>query len=188
MFRKALQFFQQQVLSNSSRRFLFVFISLYLLLSRFNWAFEGIVTPKNLYIPFVDHYLNYMRWLSSMLLAVSSWILELMGFQTFVFENWIRVAGRGGIVLAYPCLGFQIMSFFTAFVIAFPKPRKSRLRFLIGGLLAFQILNIIRFILLSLYWKGSSYVLDHHDLFNLVIYIILMISIFIWINTGERVR
>ncbi len=120
-------------------------------------------------------------------MQTSASIIRAMGEQVFTTEIWFRVVGRGGFVMAYDCLGYGVMSFFTAFVIAFPKPIKSKLWFLPAGLLLIQTLNVIRFVFLGLYWRQSELktIIDHHDLFNIVLYIVLMIVLYFWLNSGK---
>lgn len=79
------------------------------------------------------------------------------------------------------------MSFFIAFVIAYPKKLSSKLWFLISGLLGIQFLNIIRFVLLALFWsKKTNQVIDHHTIFNIIIYILIMICLYFWVKSKDR--
>lgn len=114
----------------------------------------------------------------------TAFVLRQFGEQVFTTDTWMRVSGRGGFIMAYDCLGFGVMSFFTAFVIAFPKPLKNKYFFLPTGLLFIQALNILRFILLGKFWKHShlKQIIDHHDLFNIILYLSLMVVIYFWIN------
>jgi len=167
-------------------RFLMLFLGLFILLYYFNIFYIGIVTPGGYYSPFLDTYLNYIEGLRYVLLQSSAEILKLAGYQVFTTDIWLRVVGRGGIILAYDCLGYGVMSFFTAFVIAYPKALKSKLWFLPLGLVLIQSLNIIRFVLLSLYWRhsGLKSFIDHHDLFNIILYIALLGVMFVWVRKG----
>ena len=93
------------------------------------------------------------------------------------------VAGRGSIQVVYKCLGLGVISFFTAFVIAYPKTLKAKVIFIIAGILVLQFLNILRFMFLAVYWaKAGTTTLDHHTIFNLVIYLIIAISIYFWMK------
>ncbi|HEX3386960.1 MAG TPA: hypothetical protein VHS53_17290, partial [Mucilaginibacter sp.] len=97
------------------------------------------------------------------------------------------VAGHGIIQLVYSCLGLGIMSFFTAFVIAFPKKLRSKIIFYFSGIVIFQILNIIRFVVLALFWKSTrGIILDHHTIFNILIYVLIGISLYFWIKDGDK--
>ena len=87
------------------------------------------------------------------------------------------------IDVVYSCLGLGVMSFFSAFVIAYPKKLKPKLIFLASGILCIQLLNVIRFVLLALLWdKKSGMILDHHTIFNITIYLIIGISLYFWVK------
>ena len=177
----------RRILQNRTYRFLIIFLSLFCFLYYFNIIFIGLVAPGGYYTPFLAQYLNYIEGLRYALMQSSASIVRALGEQVFTTELWMRVTGRGGFIMAYDCLGFGIMSFFTAFVVAFPKPLKTKFWFLPAGLLLIQSLNIIRFVLLGLYWKqsGLKAVIDHHDLFNIILYIILMIVLYFWVNSNQ---
>src|ERR1700761_4224866 len=136
---------------NSPVRFAVLFISLFLLFYYFNILFFGITSPGNHYLPFLADHLNYIAALRWFLLQSSAGLLRLFGFSTLTNNNELLVVGRGIITLVYTCLGLGVMSFFAAFVLAYPKPTKPKFIFLISGLLIIQLLNIIRFALLVLF-------------------------------------
>jgi exosortase/archaeosortase family protein len=78
------------------------------------------------------------------------------------------------------------MSFFAAFVIAYPKQLKSKLIFLFTGLICIQVLNVLRFVLLALFWdKKSGAILDHHTIFNVVVYIVIALSLYAWVKRDD---
>ena len=177
-----------RVWHDSLYRFLIILLAVFSCLYYFNQFYIGITAPENIYIPFLDQHLNYISGLRYVLMHSSAWVLEQFGFSTFTTDYWLRVSGRGGVVVVYSCLGFGVMSFFTAFVIAWPKSLKSKAWFLPVGLLLIQLLNITRFILLSLYWKKSAFrgVIDHHDLFNIILYLILLCVIYLWAHKDKH--
>lgn len=174
---------------NTTYRFLVLFLGIFVFLYYLNIAYNGIVAPGGFYNQFIAENLNYVEGLRFVLLESSALILKALNFQVFTTDIWLRVAGRGGIIVAYDCLGFGVMSFFTAFVLAYPKPSKSKMWFLPVGLILIQSLNITRFILLALYWRSSDLksFIDHHDLFNIILYVILLVVIYLWINKKELV-
>jgi len=72
-------------------------------------------------------------------------------------------------------------------VIAYPKKTKSKLIFLFTGLVCIQALNVLRFVLLALLWdKKSDQILDHHTIFNIVIYTIITISLYFWVKHEDK--
>ncbi len=169
---------------NPTYRFLILFLGLFAFFYYLNIAVIGLAAPGGYYVPIVANYLNYIDGLRYCLMQSTAFILKLLGEQVFTTDTWLRVSGRGGFIMAFDCLGYGVMSFFSAFVISFPKPPKNKYFFLPLGLLFIQSLNIARFVLLGLFWKQSNLkqVINHHDLFNIILYLALITLIYIWIN------
>jgi exosortase/archaeosortase family protein len=168
-------------------RFLLVFLSLFVVFYYFNVVFFGITSPGNHYVAFLDEHLNYIRLLRHFLLNATAHVLGWMGYTAITSDTELLVVGHGIIKLVYTCLGLGVMSFFTAFVIAFPKKLKPKLIFWASGIVIFQVLNIIRFVVLALFWKSTrGIILDHHTIFNIFIYILIGISLYFWIKHDDR--
>lgn len=172
---------------DSPVRFLLIFISLFVVFYYFNIVFFSFTSPGGKhYVPFLDEHLNYIRLLRHILLGITAHILGWFGFTTITSDIELLVVGKGSIQLVYTCLGLGIMSFFTAFVVAYPKKLKLKLIFLICGLAVIQLLNIIRFILLALFGKGTrGIILDHHTIFNITIYIIIATTLYLWVKHDD---
>jgi exosortase/archaeosortase family protein len=159
--------------------FLFLFGFFYY----FNITFFGITSPGNHYCRYLDEHLNYIRGLRHALLNAASWSLNAGGATSITNDMELMVVGHGTIRVVYSCLGLGLMSFFAAFVLAFPAKLKPKLLFLVTGLLTIQVLNVLRFILLALFWKKQSGVIvDHHTIFNIIIYILIIISLYFWVK------
>jgi exosortase/archaeosortase family protein len=164
-------------------RFIAIFLVLFIAFYYFNIFFFGITSKGNHYNAFLDNHLNYIRVLRHGLLRSSAFIIDLFGFTSITNDYELLVAGHGTLRVVYSCLGLGVMSFFAAFVIAYPKNIRSKLLFLIPGLISIQLLNIARFVLLAILWdKKSGLIVDHHTIFNLIIYIIIVISIYFWVK------
>jgi exosortase/archaeosortase family protein len=163
-----------------------VFLILFGLFYYFNVFFFGVTSVGKHYNAFLDEHLNYIRLLRHLLLAVTRYIINLFGFTSISNDYQLLVAGHGTIDVVYTCLGLGVMSFFTAFVIAYPKTIKAKLLFLLSGLLCIQLLNVLRFVLLAIFWdKKSGMILDHHTIFNVIIYLIIAISLYFWIKHDD---
>jgi len=170
----------------SPLKFIFRFLALFLIFYYFNILFFGITNPGKHYYPFLGNHLNYIQGLRWLLLSISGQVLTWLGFSAIHNGTELLVAGKGAIVLVYSCLGLGLMSFFAAFVIAYPKKTKQKVIFLIAGILAIQFLNIMRFVLLALFWnKNSSRIVDHHTVFNIILYIIIMTSLYFWVKQND---
>ncbi|HTE00565.1 MAG TPA: hypothetical protein VK668_14825 [Mucilaginibacter sp.] len=171
----------------SPLRFIIIFLGLFLILYYFNIFFFGVTSAGNHYNAFLAEHLNYIRGLRYILLHTSAQVLNWMGYTAITSEYEMLVVGHGIIQLVYSCLGLGVMSFFTAFVIAYPKKLKVKLLFLVSGIFIIQLLNVLRFILLALFWrKQSGVIVDHHTIFNIIIYIIIAISLYFWVKHDDN--
>lgn len=181
----------KKIWQNPSYRFVILFLGLFMLFYYFNIFYMGITAPGNYYSPFIDEHLNYIRGFRGILIAISAWVLRIFGYQVFTSDTTLHALDAGGINVVYSCLGFGVMSFFVAFVLAWPeKTIKSKLWFIPAGLLFIQTLNIARFIMITLFWRTSPYrtLVDHHTLFNFILYVALLATIYFWINSKENKR
>lgn len=179
----------KKIWANPSYRFVILFLGLFSLLYYFNIFFMGITAPGNYYSPFFNENLNYIREFRSVLIAISAAVLRLFDYTVFTSDTTLHALNVGGINVVYSCLGFGVMSFFIAFVVAWPeKSWKNKLWFIPAGLLFIQTLNIARFILITLFWRNSPYrnLVDHHTLFNFILYALLLAMIFFWINSSDK--
>lgn len=168
---------------NSPMQFAAWFVGLFVVFYYFNILFFGVTSPGKYYSPFLDQHLNYIQGLRWLLLKSSAFILDTLGYPAITSNFDLMVVGRTTIKLVYSCLGLGVISFFAAFVLAYPKPTKAKLIFLAGGILGIEVLNVIRFVLLALFWtKQDSELMDHHTIFNILIYIIIAISLYFWVK------
>ncbi|MNJ97598.1 Transmembrane exosortase [compost metagenome] len=164
-------------------RFIFLFILTYLLLYGFNTAFIGITAKGGFYVPFLDQHLNYINWWRTFTIESTATVLRWFNYLVYTNEYQLKVIGKSGFRMVYTCLGYGVMSVFIAFVLTFPGKIKARYGFLLLGLIIIQLLNTTRLALLSIYWsRKANMTLDHHDLFNIVVYIVLIILVYIWLK------
>ena len=173
---------------NPALLFVIKFLSLFGLLYGFCIGYLGITSPSDHYIAFFDTHLNFIAWLRYTLIEGSAAILNLLGYQTKTATYQMLVVGHNTIYVNYDCLGFGVMSFFTAFVLTYPGILKPKLYFWGIGLIVIQLINLARFVILSLYWHRSTsvYLSDHHTIFNIVVYILLAISLYFYTRYQDR--
>lgn len=176
-----------QIWKDSYIKFIVLFVALYLLFNYFNIFYIGITAKGGFYSSFLDENLNYIKWWRTFYLETSAQILRWFGHNVLTNETQLRVIGRSGFTLVYSCLGYGILSVFVAFCISFPSPFKHRIGFMLMGIIIIQLLNILRFILLSLYWKGRKpFGMDHHDVFNISIYLVLIMMCYLWLRYSSK--
>lgn len=175
---------------NSLLKFTLSFLSLFSALYLFNLFFIAVTGPGGVYLSWLDQNLNYIAGLRSLLLGTCAAILKLFGYSVHTSQYSLHVAGYSGIKLVYSCLGYGIMSFFIAFIFTWPKVInwKQKLVFAIAGLFLIQFLNVVRFILLSLFWNKRflNGMIDHHDIYNIFIYAVILSLLYWWINYAGK--
>jgi exosortase/archaeosortase family protein len=169
-------------------RFVLIFLTLFAAFYYFNIFFFGITSQGNYYNSFLAQHLDYIRGLRHLLLNTTAKLLNWMGFGAITDDTDILIAGHGRLKLIYSCLGLGIMSFFSAFVIAYPRRLKPKILFLVIGLICIQILNIMRFLVLAILWDKNegSQIIDHHTVFNIIIYVIIAVSLYFWVKHDDK--
>lgn len=171
----------------SALRFSLSFLSFFLIFYYFNILFFGFTTPGGHYISFLAEHLNYIAALRQILLDCSVTILKWLGYAAIDNNYELLVAGKGTLAIIYSCLGLGLISFFSAFVLAYPSPLRPKLIFLISGILIIEFLNVVRFVLLAIFWsKKANRIVDHHTIFNILLYIIIALSLYIWIKRNDK--
>ncbi len=169
--------------AGSPIKFAFVFIILFAAFYYFNIAFFALTSHGRHYTPFLAGHLNYIAGLRNLLLKCSAGILNLSGFAAISNKYELLVAGHGVLQVVYSCLGLGLISFFAAFVLAYPKKLKSKIIFLLGGIIGIEFLNVLRFVLLAIFWdKGNSHIIDHHTIFNVIVYLLIAVALYFWVK------
>nr|WP_284445098.1 exosortase/archaeosortase family protein [Pedobacter sp. B4-66] len=173
--------------TNTSYRFLFNFLGLFFLFYSFNILYIGATTKGGIYFPFLDQHLNYIKLWRQFCISTSAQTLKSLGYIVHVNNAGLSIENHSGFRLIYSCLGYGIMSCFAAFVIAYPKTLSSRLIFLSIGLVTIQLLNTLRLVLISIYYKSyHAFNIDHHTVFNSTLYVILLGITYLWLNQQQR--
>ena len=168
---------------NSAIRFAISFVMLFLVFYYFNIFFFRAINPGPHYSVLLADHFNYIKGLRLLLLSSTSLLLKCFGFSSVYNDYELLVAGHGAIQVVYTCLGLGLISFFMAFVIAYPKPIKIKVITSVVGIIGIEFLNIIRFALLALYGSDRvNQLIDHHTLFNIILYIIIAAGLYFWIK------
>jgi exosortase/archaeosortase family protein len=152
-------------------KFLLCFFILYLFFP-FYRGLTGI--GGRLYSPFLDHHLNIIEGLTRFLTSASRFFLEALHYPVYQ-KNYhsLRIGQTRGINVNPSCLGWGIMSFWIAFVFADRGTWRHKLKWMMIGVAAIYLLNIIRITLIAiaihLHWKTITS-LDQHQMFNIFSY------------------
>ncbi len=129
--------------------------------------------------------------------------LKFIGYDAYIYYSEtiykygvyaIGINGSSSVFMGITCLGMSLMGGFVALIVSFPGKLKHKLWFIPCGLIIIQLLNILRMstlaVLLHYGFKHTftEYNLlgilkfNHHDLFNLFIYIVIFGMFVFYIN------
>lgn len=163
-----------------------LFLVLYAFFYFGNKFYTGITVPGNLYSSFLDQYLNYVKWFRHVLLEGAAFFMRIFGHSTTIHEHGVKLENGYGVQLIYACMGFAIYSFWWAMILAFPQTLKNKLLYLLGGTFLITLLNMIRIAAVGLVfnsdWGRQHRDIDHHFIFNVVVYLILFYMLYRWFN------
>ncbi|WP_460669793.1 hypothetical protein [Larkinella ripae] len=154
---------------------------LFAVLYYFNLFYWGLTDPRNYYSYFLDHYLNYIDWFGLSILHTARLFTTVFGFSaTVVPPQILKTASGANVILSFSCLGFGILSFWVAFILAYAGHWQRKLRWGVAGVVFIWFINCCRITLLlaALEKEWKTVYLNHHDLFNLASYAIVLALIY----------
>ena len=151
-------------------------------------AVIGLSTPESYYSPFVAKYLDYVGLLRSSLINASKSLLSLFNFNTLITDKYTLISHHGGIRMVYSCIGYGVMSFWAAFVLANKGSWIKKLKWLLAGWLAIWIINVLRISILVIAinkrWE-MPLGWDHHTWFNIAAYLLIFILIYFYDRSSK---
>lgn len=138
---------------------------------------------------FVIQVFDFRLW-TAFILNSSKWLLSLFSVGSEVVGD--RLVGSGGIVeMSKACLGFHLMLLFVFVVVITGDNRRSRLIYLLSGVVILNVINILRFVFIFLHLqKYGDYQLavEAHDLYNFITYVIVFLMWVLWIERYAYIR
>lgn len=177
----------KQIIQNPGLRFIIKFLVLFLGLHYFNEFYIGITAPGGLYVPFLEHHLDYVAWIRHSILWGSMHLSGLFGYESYIDGPFhLRSVTGPGVQMVYSCIGLGVMSFWAGFVLAHEIKWKKKIGWTLLGLIVIWIVNCFRVTVILAAtvnkWNPSKY-LDHHDTFNIIAYVCVFILIIIFIKS-----
>ena len=162
----------------------------YFLFSQGNLFMNSVISEGGKYYnAFISENLNYIQGLRTILITPAVWIIKLFGFYAISNEMDVMVVDGPMLRVNYSCLGLGVMSFFTAFVIAFPAKLKSKIKLFLIGTIMIYILNVSRIAGLGVllgYFKSQRHNFTyHHEIFNVIVYICIFLLLYLYIKKNS---
>ncbi|HTM98031.1 MAG TPA: archaeosortase/exosortase family protein [Pedobacter sp.] len=174
-------------------RFVVLLVGLYLLFSQGNLFMNSVTSVGSRYYnPYITEHFNYIQWVKTALIVPSTWLIKLFGFYAIHNEMDIMVVEGPYLRINYSCVGLGVMSFFTAFIIAFPGKLKSKLKLFVVGIVMIYVLNILRIaglgILLGYFKSQRDNFTYHHEIFNVIVYLCVFALLYFWIKKNTAIN
>lgn len=172
-------------------KFIIILFVLYIIFSQGNLFMNSVMSPgSRFYSYYIAEHFDYIQGLKTALIVPAVCIIKFFGFYAIHNEMDIMVVSGPLLRVNYSCLGLGVMSFLAAFVLAFPTNWKETIKMLIFGLISIYLLNICRIAGLGLmfgsFHSQRKYFEYHHEIFNVIVYIIIFIMLYIWIKKNTR--
>lgn len=160
--------------------FVIKLVGFYLLLSSLFSFLIGLTSPGgSFYSPWMSENFDVIATYRTFLLSLASFFVQLFGYQTTFNTYDLFIENGEGIRLVYSCLGLSVKAAFTALILAYPSEVREKIIYLIIGITAIIVFNTIRLGgLVILYTRQNTSlfdIIDHHDLFNIIIYAIVLL-------------
>lgn len=111
-------------------------------------------------------------------------ILDFLGYDSVV-QPFYLLGENGNIYMAKGCLGIKTTYIFASFIFLTGENLKKISIFAAIGILIVNIANIFRFVFLFIHLQNHGEYLwnmEVHDLFNVMIYVIIFIMWIIWLE------
>ena len=176
---------QANIFNRSFYLFLVKFLSMFLI---FYYGTRFVISASapngSFYFPSIEKYFDYISWMRNLLLQGASLIAQLFGYKTQYEDPFlIRVVNGRGVFVAFSCVGYGVMSFWSAYVLANRWIFPFTLIWLIVGNLVIVTINIFRIgLFLVAINKNVNFPfgIDHHTWFNIVAYVAIFALIFFY--------
>ena len=178
--------------NNDFVKYLIKFIGIFCLLYFGTLAVIGLVSPGGkYYFSFLDEHLNYIAWLRASLLFGTKQVFSIIGLTAYTKNVYtITILNGKSIHIVYSCLGYGVMSFWAAFVLANDGSFIKKTSWLLLGLLMIWGINVFRLFLFLLAinnnWS-SPFGLNHHTLFTIFAYCGIFIMIYFFDKSDNKI-
>lgn len=140
---------------------------------------------------------------AKLIMTSAQWLLSMFGYNaTLEYDTAIyyynvfslQIAGGVQTFIAFSCLGLGVSWVFATLIISSKGSAPKKTIFVMAGIIFIFVLNVIRMSYLT--WSGRNGImfttntisffglaeLNHHDLFNIFIYIVIILLFILWVE------
>ena len=175
-----------------SRSYFIKFIGIFCLLYFGTKAVIGLTVPNGYYSPFVTNYLDYPALLRRSLLNGTRVMVGIFGYHTYLRDAYhVTMVNGNGVHLVYACLGYGLLSFWTAFISANAGSLLNKIKWILSGCFVIWFINVARISLVLVSsnerWK-LPISMEQHTLFNIVVYLFIFVMIWLFHQAEKKSR
>lgn len=152
----------------------------------------ALSTPAGLHNAWVADNINYVDAFRTMLLKCSSATLSVFNIANYTVDRYLKVLNGIKVHVNDSCLGIGILSLWWAIILSYPQRASIKLKYFATGTAIIVCLNILRITLLAGFLSSSTGKqfrhIDHHLLFNIVLYIFVALLLYKWLNVPSALQ
>ena len=169
---------------------------------KFNAFSRFIITSGFLYLFLyliyqfvVKRYTYYDLGFISWIIRSAEAFLNLIGYKTFtVLQDRdfqvLGIDGSNGVWIGSNCNALKLFGLFAVFIIAYPGAHKNKWWFILLGIVAIHLLNILRVVALAMIANYDYTWLDfnHTYTFTFIIYGFIFFLWMLWVNRFSKIQ
>lgn len=110
-------------------------------------------------------------------------LVSALGYKSSFANHTIALQTGEAVRIVYSCIGYGVMSFWIAFVVANKGSLKKKTAWAVGGIFSLWVINVLRIVLILLSAKerwGAPLGWDHHTWFNISAYALIFGMIYLY--------
>ncbi|MBS1745630.1 MAG: archaeosortase/exosortase family protein [Bacteroidetes bacterium] len=163
-----------------------LFLFLYFFIKYGFYFYIGLATPGgNVHISFLEQYANIPYWITLIASDLSALSLKLFGYEVHQYgADNVTIAGSKGVTIAWGCLGIGAIGLWIAFIVAHKAKVKFKLKWILAGVVAIYLINIIRIDMIALSnhynWKYLQS-FNAHESFDILSYAVILVFMLVFI-------
>lgn len=122
------------------------------------------------------------KYLTNIVIDGTVYLLQLLGFDTVSKGQWVYINNEFSVGIADQCNGLELMVLFIGFLLAIGGTFKSKLLYMLNGVILIFVLNVVRCTALAYMTYINAPLIDfaHHYAFKLVIYAVIFMMWYLY--------
>ncbi len=133
---------------------------------------------------------NYIKttsiphYITGSIINTTNFLLNLLGFDTYVQNNFLQIKNNTGFRFIYSCLGIRQMMFFAGFILSYYGKLLNKIWYVLVGFIILNFLNSFRATVIYIinFYHPEYTDFAHYYLTRIVMYVSIFLLWMIWIR------